>query len=219
MDFAELPVNWLTMALKGEKFALNPEKQDDKDEQLTKREETFCQEYVVDHNATRAAITAGYGSGNTNAAAVAGSKLLMVRKIRERITEIRAEFKNGFNPFMERIILELRRQALWDPKKMYNEDGSIKKIHELDDDTAAAIAGFEVVEMDFGDESLVKGLTKKVKMANKIDASALIAKLTGAEPATKTDITSGGAPLAGVAVVQLPSNGRQAPESSSTENY
>ena len=42
-------------------------------EELTAKEERFCQEYIIDYNATKAAIRAGY---KEKSAAVQGSRLL-----------------------------------------------------------------------------------------------------------------------------------------------
>jgi phage terminase small subunit len=44
----------------------------------------------------------------------------------------------------DRIILELGRIAFFDARKMFNDDGGMKPIEEMDDDTAAAIQGFDV---------------------------------------------------------------------------
>ena len=44
----------------------------------------------------------------------------------------------------ERTLRETARIAYSDPRKIMHEDGRIKMPHELDEDTAAAIASFEV---------------------------------------------------------------------------
>jgi hypothetical protein len=46
----------------------------------------------------------------------------------------------------KRVMLELGRVAFSDVRKLYRPDGSMTPIHELDDDTAAAIAGLEFEE-------------------------------------------------------------------------
>jgi hypothetical protein len=53
-------------------------------------------------------------------------------------------------------------------RKFYREDGSLKSIPELDDDTAAALAGMEVEEAyDYFGKGQAKGLIKKIKFADK----------------------------------------------------
>ena len=54
-------------------------------------------------------------------------------------------------------------------RKLFNADGSLKQVHELDDDTAAGLAGVEVVELfeGSGDDKHAFGLLKKFKLADK----------------------------------------------------
>lgn len=69
----------------------------------------------------------------------------------------------------ERVISELGRLAFVDPRRFFNDDGTAKRIGELDDDTAAALAGIEVYEEFAGrgeDRELI-GHTKKFKIADK----------------------------------------------------
>ena len=55
---------------------------------MNSRQTHFCQEYAVDHNATRAAIAAGYAK---NSARVTGSKLLTNANIKQKLANIQAE--------------------------------------------------------------------------------------------------------------------------------
>lgn len=64
-----------------------------------------------------------------------------------------------------RVLTELARLAFLDIRKAFNEDGTLKALHELDDDTAAAIAGFDMAEM-FSEGDAV-GVMKKFKLADK----------------------------------------------------
>jgi phage terminase small subunit len=59
---------------------------------LTAKRQRLVEEYLVDLNATQAAIRAGYSDGkNPNAAAVAGNRLLRNRKVKAAIDEAIAE--------------------------------------------------------------------------------------------------------------------------------
>ncbi|NQT73564.1 MAG: terminase small subunit [Chloroflexi bacterium] len=53
---------------------------------LTDRQERFCQEYIIDNNATQAYIRAGYA---VNGATVNASRLLAKDNVQERIQELR----------------------------------------------------------------------------------------------------------------------------------
>lgn len=127
------------------------------------RKALFVDAYLANGgNATQAAITAGYSE---KTAKQQGSRLLTSVDIREAIakrTQVVAE-KVGLS--VERTLQELARLAYADPRKLYKEDGSLKAIHELDDDAAATIASVEVDEI--GMEGVVIGHTKKLKQWDK----------------------------------------------------
>ena len=70
---------------------------------------------------------------------------------------------------VERVIREMARIAFFDPRKLLNDDGTPKGLHELDDSTAAAIAGLDVLE-EFegsGQDRVQVGVVKKYKIADK----------------------------------------------------
>lgn len=54
----------------------------------------------------------------------------------------------------------------------------MKRIHEIDDDSAMAIAGFEVIELfeGAGDQKHAYGLLKKVKLTSKLGSLELLGK-------------------------------------------
>ena len=51
---------------------------------------------------------------------------------------------------------------MFDPAGLFNDDGSVKRIQDMDENTRMAIAGFEVTELPGG-----RGVTKKFKLADK----------------------------------------------------
>lgn len=69
----------------------------------------------------------------------------------------------------ERTLREIARLAYCDPRKFFYDNGAPKPIHELDDDSAAALAGMEVTEEyeGSGQDRVFKGFTKKYKLADK----------------------------------------------------
>jgi phage terminase small subunit len=80
-------------------------------------------------------------------------------KAREERTEIT----------QDRVLLELSRIAFFDPRKLLRDDGSPKPIGELDDGTAAALAGLEITEEweGSGEDRVFVGYTKKYKISDK----------------------------------------------------
>jgi phage terminase small subunit len=81
----------------------------------------------------------------------------------------------------ERIKREIARLAYSDPRKLFNDDGSPKGIHELDDDTAASICGIEVLEQyeGSGKDRKFVGLMKKYKLTPKAAPLDMASKIRG----------------------------------------
>lgn len=127
----------------------------------------FVEAYLVNgENGSEAAKAAGY---SPKSAAQQASRLLTDAKVQARISARRGSLIKKFELTTERVMRNLAQVLYFDPRKLYREDGSLKPIHELDDDTAQAISGFEVLE-DFqgrGEERELSSLTKKVKWLDK----------------------------------------------------
>lgn len=103
---------------------------------------------------------------------VKASELMKNGKVAVRIAELRERITNTGIASAARVLLEASRLALFDPRKLFFDDGTPKPITELDDDTAAALAGLEVVE-EFegsGEDRKFVGYTKKYKVADKNSA-------------------------------------------------
>lgn len=133
---------------------------------LNYQQRLFAAEYLKDRNGTQAAIRAGY---SPKTAQEQSSRLLsnvMIRDLIEAVV-IKAEEKVGLT--VERTLQELARMAFFDPRKLFNADGSPKQITELDDDTAAALAGLDVHEeyTGQGEDKVFVGYTKKYKLVDK----------------------------------------------------
>ena len=100
------------------------------------------------------------------------SLLMSDVKVQQRVTELRERITSTGIASAERVLLEATRLATFDPRKLFFDDGTPKPITALDDDTAAALAGLDVLE-EFegsGDERRFVGYTKKYKVADKNSA-------------------------------------------------
>jgi phage terminase small subunit len=126
------------------------------------RAKRFVLEYAKDFNGTRAAIAAGY---SPKTAAVKASQLLTKVKVREELERILAKLSEKLELSAERVLRELARLAFLDPRKLFREDGSLKPITELDDDTAAALASMEI-ERRY--EHYAKGQARNTRTVTKI---------------------------------------------------
>ncbi|RQQ19720.1 terminase small subunit [Burkholderia stagnalis] len=145
---------------------------------LNPKQARFVDEYLRDLNATQAAKRAGYSE---KAACQIGSRLLSNVKVQAAITAARERLAKKFEITRERVMLEYARLAFADPRAFFREDGTLKRVPELDDDTAAALAGFEVTE-EFdgsGEDRMQVGVTSKVKWSDKRAALDSISKVMG----------------------------------------
>lgn len=109
---------------------------------LTAKQARFVDEYLVDLNATQATIRAGYSA---KGAEVQGHRLLNNAKIATAVAEAQARRAERTEITVDRVLQELARVGMSDVRKLFTDDGGLRSIQELDDDTAAALASVEVV--------------------------------------------------------------------------
>ncbi|QMV33226.1 terminase small subunit [Ralstonia phage Gerry] len=153
-------------------------KEHDVDAPLSPKMERFVDEYLADFNGTQAAIRAGYAKSGAH---VQAARLLNNAKVIKAIQERRDRVAKRFELTRERLIEEYCKLAFSDPRKFFREDGTLKTIPELDDETAAALAHFEVME-EFdgsGENRMQVGYTSKVKWTDKRAALDSIARVMG----------------------------------------
>ena len=95
---------------------------------LTERQEQFCNEYLIDLNATQAAIRAGY---KEKTAYSAGQRLLKHVEIQKRIQQLKNERSERTEISQDRVLKELAAIAFANAtdfvqvteKPLYNSDG------------------------------------------------------------------------------------------------
>lgn len=141
---------------------------------LTPKQERFVEEYLVDLNATQAAIRAGYSA---KTAEWIGPQLLGKTHVAEAVGAGRAALSKRTEITQDRVLQEYARLAFLDPRKLFHSTGSPKPIHELDDDTAAAIVGLDVVQV--GNAEVGVGDVLKYKLADKKGALDSVARHLG----------------------------------------
>lgn len=137
-----------------------------------KRRALFVEAYITNGgNATQAGIAAGL---SPKTAASQGARLSNHVEVKAALAKRQEELANRYKLTTENVIKSLAQAVFFDPRKLYNADGSLKPVHELDEDTAAALAGLEVVEMAGGAQigggaalQHVAMYTKKVKWIDK----------------------------------------------------
>jgi phage terminase small subunit len=133
---------------------------------VNKKQKIFADEYLVDLNQTRAYIAAGYSE---KGAAQSASALLRNPKVAAYIETKLEKRSEKLGITAERVLAEIAKLAFLDPRKLFHESGNLKAITELDDDTAASIAGvdFEELYAGRGDDRENIGRVAKIKIADK----------------------------------------------------
>lgn len=117
------------------------------DKKLTLKQEKFCLEYLKTGNASEA-YRRSYSAEKMTDKQVweEASKLNANPKVAQRVNSLRsaAEIKANFTA--ANVLEEVKRLSTGSIKGILREDGSLKMPHELDDETAAMVASFEINE-------------------------------------------------------------------------
>jgi len=138
---------------------------------LEKKQQAFCDEYIIDFNATQAAIRAGYSE---KTAYSIGSENLTKPEIQEGIQRCMQERSKRTEVTQDRVLLEIARLAFNDPRKAFDEFGNLLPIQEWPDEVAAAISAIKITELktDDGTRSVLKEVKfwdkgKQIELAGK----------------------------------------------------
>lgn len=144
-------------------------------DKLNGKQKAFVEAYLRNGgNATQAALAAGYSEKTAYAQ---GCRLLKHVEIKNRLAKRAEKRSEAEMSLTDRIMLERKRLAFFDPKKLFHGDGTPKAVHELDDDTAAAIAGLGVANI--GNSEVGIGQVLKLKMADKNASLTALEKING----------------------------------------
>ena len=139
---------------------------------LTPKQQRFADEYLIDLNATQAAIRAGY---SPKSAEQQGSALLRNPKVRAYLDQRMAEHSRRTGVTQERIIRELARIAFVNPPDVVDMDLARLRPTATEDDTAA-IASVKVKTIPTQDGT---GVEREIRFADKIKALELLGKRFG----------------------------------------
>lgn len=141
---------------------------------LTDKQKEFCSQYLVDLNATQAAIRAGY---KARSAAVHAARMLNKANIQEYISELMEEREKRTEITQDMVLKEYAKLAFFDPQKLYDDSGNLLPVKQLDKDVAAALVSIEVSEII--SDGAVMSMTKKVRVSDKKGALDSVARHLG----------------------------------------
>lgn len=129
---------------------------------MTPKQELFCKEYLIDLNATQAAIRAGY---SVNTAEKIGSENLRKPEVAKKIQEAMNQRSQETEITAKRVLQEIAKMAFLDIGEAYDDKGKLLSPKDMPENIRRAVAGIEVNEISVGD--VVIGETKKVKFHDK----------------------------------------------------
>lgn len=139
---------------------------------LSPKQQLFADEYLIDLNATQAAIRAGY---SPKTADVKGSQLLRIVKVRTHIEQKMAERSRRTGINQDRVLQELAKIAfvkatdLIDPK-----DASV--LENASDDDLAVIQSIKVKE-SWGEKG--SSVEREIKLADKTRSLEMLGRHLG----------------------------------------
>ena len=136
---------------------------------MTKKQKRFCEEYLIDLNATQAALRAGYSPDTAKAI---GCENLTKPDIRAHIDLVMAERSRRTGVNADRVIQELAKIAFVNATDVIDPKTATVKENALPEDTAAIQS---VKVKTFGED----GLEREIKMADKLKALEMLGRHLG----------------------------------------
>lgn len=142
---------------------------------MTPNQARFVEEYLLDLNATQAAIRAGYSA---KTALQQGPRLLGNAGVKAAIQKALAARAKRVEVKADDVLRELLRIATTDISEAYDDEGNLKKLKDIPVDLRRAISGVEVDEIwdGYGEDRTQTGETKKLKLWDKTRALEMLGK-------------------------------------------
>lgn len=139
---------------------------------LTPKQKLFVDEYLIDLNATQAAIRAGYSPNNADKI---GSELLGKTRVSDAISKAMAERSRRTGINQDRILMELAKIALVNPANVVDFDEATILDSALPEDMAA-VASVKVKRFPTKEG---EGIEREIKFYDKTKALDLAGRHLG----------------------------------------
>ena len=144
---------------------------------LTPRQQAFVDEYLVDLNATQAAIRAGYSAKTAHEQA---SRLLANAKIASAVADAKKARSERTQIDADWVLSRLAQDATADLADLYCENGTLKSVHEWPMAwRTGLVAGIDTVQERDGEDAdgnPVYATVRKVKLLDRTKLVELIGK-------------------------------------------
>lgn len=162
-----------------------------REQKLSAKQEAFIREYLLDLNATQAAIRAGYSA---HTAASVGAENLRKPQIVRRVNEAKGLRSEKTNINAEWLLKRLTSEAEADITDIYNEDGSIKPMKEWPLIWRQGLVAGITTQVVLDVEGMPKIVVGKVKISDRGQRLAMIGKhvsVNAFQDIVKHDVTDG----------------------------
>ena len=139
---------------------------------LTEKQQRFVDEYLIDLNATQAAIRAGYSVRTANEQ---GARLLANVSIQNNISKRMAERSRRTGVNQDRVVIELAKIAFINAADVIDpDDATIKEGATTDDTAAIQSVKVKVIPTKEGE-----GVEREIRLNDKLKALELLGKHLG----------------------------------------
>ncbi|ELY3985716.1 terminase small subunit [Cronobacter muytjensii] len=141
---------------------------------LTDKQEMFCREYLIDLNATQAAIRAGYSVKTANRTA---SENLSKPDIQNRIAELKNKRNEDVGINAAYVLQRLVEIDQMDVADILNDDGTLKAVSQWPKCWRITLQGIDISSTirNF-DEETEETILKKIKWPDKVKNLELLGK-------------------------------------------
>jgi phage terminase small subunit len=141
---------------------------------LTAKQARFAQEYIIDLNATQAAVRAGYSK---KTAEVQANQLMKQPLVQAAISEAINARSNRTQIDADRVLVELGRLGFSDLRDLFTENGDLRPIGSWSDDAAAAVSSVEVVVKPIGNDGDGNKIVEHIHKIRLWDKNAALEKI------------------------------------------
>lgn len=177
---------------------------------LTTKQENYCQEFVIHGNKT-AAYKKAYNSENMKPSTINQKACLLAKQdnVKARITQLEEEKRERNRVTVDDLVQDLVSMIRADTSQMFNDDGTLKSIHDIPKELRMLISSVESGEEwtidSKGNKTKKSGKVSKIRLFSKLDLYEKLMKHLGGyekdKPIVQPNVNQ-------VTIYQLPDNGR-----------
>ncbi|MFT4170586.1 terminase small subunit [Dysgonomonas capnocytophagoides] len=139
---------------------------------LTDKQEMFCREYLIDLNATQAAIRAGYSERTARSI---GQRILTNVDIEKRLSELKDDRNERVSVNADYVLDRLIQIDQLDVADILDENGELLPVKDWSKAWRTSVNAIEVIQMSKGDMD-IETFLKKVKLPDKLKNLELLGK-------------------------------------------